>query len=290
MTNRTLIGLIGANIGNSLAPAINDLAFARAGAEGFYHSMDLDQLYLSPDDLPALLDAVKLAGFAGTNVTYPCKQSVIPLLDEIEPAATTIGAVNTVRFRNGRAFGFNTDWIGFGHAVTTQLPKSGQRLDLIAIVGAGGAGRAVAYALANLGVKSLLVYDTAKAQVDGLITDISPTFPNIEFKAAASLDEALDGATGVVNATPIGMFGHPGTPIPTSLLREGLWVGDVIYTPLETELIAAARERDLEVVTGDGMALGQAVAAFELMTDLKADQSAMQSELQRLLVERATEL
>jgi shikimate dehydrogenase len=284
MTQRFLLGLIGANLANSLMPDLQEFALRGAGAAGLYHAMDLEALGLTADDLPRLMDAAQLAGFAATGITHPCKERVIALLDEVSPAARSLGAVNLVCFRDGRRIGHNTDWSGFRQSVLDRFPTIGRRLDTVTVVGAGGAGRAVVHALLDLGAGRVLVCDAA----EGKAAALAAAFPGGKVAAAADPAGALPGSDGLVNATPIGMYGYEGTPVAPALLHAGLWVGDVIYTPVETRLILDARARGLETLTGDGMNLNQAIEGFRLMTGLEPDVAAMAGEYARLLAAART--
>ena len=265
---RSLVGLIGANIMSSLSPALHEDAFAAAGIRGHYHLMDLDRL--PGRRLGDLLAAAKAAGFDGVNVTFPCKQAVMPLLDEISSEARQIGAVNTVTIANdGHTVGYNTDRIGFGRNFEDGLGRASVEGKTAVLVGAGGAGRAVAFALMDLGTARLSIYDTNAAQAEALVADLSLHYDAARSRLAGSLPEAIAAAAGVVNATPVGMLGHEGMPVPAALLRPPLWVADVIYTPLETELIAAARAAGCRTMTGGGMCVHQAADAFRLFTGLE---------------------
>lgn len=281
---RYLSGLIGANLGNSLSAALHDATFAELGVPGFFHVMDLDVLGLGAGNLPRLIDVVRIGGFSGIQVTFPCKELVVPLLDGLDQHATRIGAVNTVVARNGRLTGHNTDWFGFHADLRRRFDDRPERLSQVAVIGAGGAGRAICYALAMAGAGRLRLYDKAEgkaAAVAEALAGVSAT----ELTAVGDLEAALAGATGIVNATELGMIGKPGTAVPADLLRSGLWVGEVIYTPLETELVKAALARGLEVMTGDGMNLYQGIESFRLITGLEPDVGFMTRTYRRLLAE-----
>lgn len=267
---RMLVGLIGANIQKSLSPALHEDALAAAGIRGHYHLMDLDRL--PGRGLADLLSAARTAGFAGVNITYPCKQSVMPLLDDVSPEARQIGAVNTVIMAGGGTTkGYNTDCIGFKRAFEETLGKDAACGKTVLLVGAGGAGRAVAYALLDVGVQTLLVNDKDLAQASrltaALIAHFGPGRTRIEIEPEA----ALSKASGVVNATPVGMLGVPGTPIPVDAITPHHWVADVIYTPLQTELIKVAAAKGARVMGGAGMCVHQAAATFRLFTGLIPD-------------------
>ena len=270
MTRRVLLGLIGENIMQSLAPTLHERALRAAGLEGHYHLMDFAELGPRAS-LSGLVAAVRVAGFAGVNVTFPVKEAVIELLDEVTPEAREIGAVNTIVVeRDGRLTGHNTDRSGFRRGFEAGLGRAAVAGRTAVLVGAGGAGRAVAAALLDLGVGTLLIHDRDAARAAALAAEIGRRIPR-RCAATADLAGALAGAAGFVNATPVGMLGHEGMPVPATLLRRDLWVADVIYTPLETALIAAARTAGARVMTGDGMCVHQAADAFRLFTGLEPD-------------------
>src|SRR5271154_4635178 len=163
INRQALIGLIGANIMKSLTPRIQIDAFAAAGITGHYHLMDVDQL--PGRTLNDLLQAVKTAGFLGVNITFPFKQAVIPLLDELSAEARQIGAVNTVTIgSDGRTIGYNTDRSGFRLNFEDGLGRANAEGKTAVLVGAGGAGSAVAFALMDLGLRTLIVFDKDAAR------------------------------------------------------------------------------------------------------------------------------
>ncbi|MDE2240426.1 MAG: shikimate dehydrogenase, partial [Rhodospirillales bacterium] len=205
----------------------------------------------------------------GVNVTHPCKQAIIPLLSDLSPDAQALGAVNTVLFRGGRRIGHNTDWSGFSESFSRRL--QGADLAHAVQVGAGGAGSAVAYALLKLGVTKLTLIDADLPRAEALATRYAPLFPDAVIEAAAASEGPMQSATGLVNCTPIGMAAHPGLPVPAALLRPELWVAEIVYFPLETALVKAARALGCRVSDGGGMAVFQAVAAFRLFTRLEPD-------------------
>lgn len=275
MFNRqALIGLIGANIMKSLAPALHIDAFAAAGITGHYHLMDVDQL--PGRTLPLLLRAVQTAGFLGVNITYPFKQDVMQLLDQLSPEARQTGAVNTVTISPaGHTTGHNTDRSGFRLNFEDGLGRAAAEGKTAVLVGAGGAGSAVAFALMDLGLRELLVFDKDGARAAALAVDVGRHCGADRCRVSERLSDAIAAADGVVNATPIGMAGFPGNPVPVETLRPRHWVADVIYTPIETELIRAAAAKGARVLTGGGMCVYQAVDAFRLFTGITPDVARM---------------
>jgi shikimate dehydrogenase len=272
---RLLIGLIGANIQGSLSPALHEDAFAAAGIAGHYHLMDLDQL--PGRRLDDLLSATRAAGFAGVNITYPCKEAALALVDAVSPEARQIGPINTVTFDcDGRATGHNTDCIGFRRSFEESLGLTdtlkGRK---VLLVGAGGAGRSAAFALFDLGAECLLVHDKDGARAEDLVACLVTQFRRPCSRVALDLATVLPHVAGVVNATPVGMLGNPGNPVPMERVEQRHWVVDVIYTPLETELIRMAREKGARVLGGGGMCVHQASEAFRLFTGLAPDVARM---------------
>jgi len=267
---KVLVGLIGANIMKSLSPALHIDAFAAAGIEGYYHLMDVD--VLKGRRLPQLLDAVKTAGFAGTNVTFPFKQDVLALLDEIDREAAQIGAVNSVTIApDGRTTGYNTDRRGFRRNFEEGLGRARAEAATVVLVGAGGAGRAVAFALMDLGAAVVVLYDRDNAQAAALMKDLARHYDASRCRLATDLEREIAEADGVVNATPVGMHGFPGNPVPVAALRAEHWAADVIYTPIETAFIKAAAGKGAKVLTGGGMCVHQAAEAFRLFVGVEPD-------------------
>ena len=273
MATNLLLGLIGAGIQASRAPALHEGEAAEQGLRCIYKLIDLEQLKLGTDALADLLTAAERMGFAGVNITHPCKQAVIPLLSELSPDARAIGAVNTVLLRDGRRIGNNTDWYGFAEGFRQGLPDA--PLDRVVQLGAGGAGSAVAYAAAKLGVQRLTIFDIDATRAHSLADQICKQFGAGRAVAGTDIEDAMKSADGLINTTPIGMVGHPGIPIAPALLRSSLWVAEVIYFPLETELLRSARDKGCRVLDGGGMAVHQAVEAFRLFTGIPADAARM---------------
>jgi shikimate dehydrogenase len=271
---RYLVGLIGAGIGSSISPALHEREADQQGVRYLYELIDLDVLGLAPGDVGELLTAARRLGFRGLNITHPCKQEVVKFLDELAGAAAELGAVNTVVFEGGRAVGHNTDRYGFAAGLARALP--GIVPDHVVLLGAGGAGLAVASALAGLGTRRLTVADVDLERARRLAQAVGvPGAVTVEVIPPELAPTRLAAADGLVNATPVGMEGHPGLPIAPDRLHAGLWVADVIYRPLDTALIRAARERGCRVADGGGMVVCQAAASFRLFTGRTPDENRM---------------
>lgn len=246
------------------------------GRATVYRRIDTLGSRASGQDLKTLLDAALYLGFNGLNITHPYKQAVLPLLDEVSEQATQLGAVNTVVIdATGHTTGHNTDVSGFGRGMEEGLPNA--KLDSVVQVGAGGVGNAVAYALVTHGVQKLQVadLDTSRAQALADVINNAVGREAVVGVDARGIEDVIAAADGVVNATPMGMPAHPGTAFDVSCLTKDHWVGDVVYMPIETELLKAARALGCETLDGTRMAIHQAVDAFRLFTGLEPDVSRM---------------
>jgi shikimate dehydrogenase len=272
-SNDLRLGLVGHGIQQSRTPAMHE---AEARAQGLTCSYELFDLEGQAEmTLTDILMATEAGGYAGLNVTFPFKQDVIPLLDHLSDAARRVGAVNTVVFRDGQRFGHNTDFWGFSESLRRGLPDA--KLDMVLLIGAGGAGGALAHALKDLGVSRLLIADTRVAVADELaraVGDVAAATDDLAGAAAA--------ADGIVNATPVGMKKMPGTPIPPDLLEPRHWIADIVYFPLETAFLKEARARGCRTLSGEGMAVFQAVRAFELFSGHVANADRMRDTFRRL--------
>jgi shikimate dehydrogenase len=282
---RHLVGLIGANIARSLSPALHEDAFAAAGIAGHYHLMDVSSL--PGRRLEDLLSAARTAGFAGLNVTHPFKEAVLPLLDDVAPDAQRIGAVNTVVFdKAGRTTGHNTDCSGFRRAFVEALGEHAARGKPVLQLGAGGAGRAVAFALMELGVGTMTIFDRDASRSAGLAAALERRFGPGRCATTVEPGAALAAAAGVVNATPVGMAGYPGVPLPVDLLQPRHFVADVIYTPIDTEFVKAARRTGCRTMNGGGMCVYQAAEAFRHFTGVPPDIGRMKRTFEAALARR----
>jgi shikimate dehydrogenase len=278
--NSILVGLVGAGIQASLTPRMHEEEGAAQGLRYRYELSDLDVLGLPPAALPGILEDAERRGFAGLNITYPCKQSVIAELDELSPDARAIGAVNTVVFKGGRRFGHNTDWTGFAGSFRRSLDGAGR--DRVVQFGAGGAGAAVAHALLTLDIRHLAIVDTDRVRASDLASALCARFGTGRAVAVENPADALAEADGLVNATPVGMAKFPGTVVPKNWLRREMWVSDVVYFPLETELLRAAGKIGCRTLSGAGMAVFQAAQAFELFCGIEPDIDRMLAHFERM--------
>jgi shikimate dehydrogenase len=269
-----LVGLIGAGIQASRTPSMHEHEAAEQGLHCEYRLIDLEKLQVGPEALPDLLTEAESIGFAGLNITYPCKQSVIGLLHELSEDARAIGAVNTVVLTGGRRVGHNTDWWGFAESFRRGLPDV--KMNSVVQLGAGGAGAAVAHAMLTLGAHQLVIFDLDTARARKLAADLCGRFGAGRAAARSDLAAAMATADGLIHATPTGMVKHLGLPLPAALLRPAMWVAEIVYFPLETELLREARRLGCRTMNGSGMAVFQAVEAFRLFTGITPDAERMQ--------------
>ncbi len=264
-----VVGLVGRGIQASRTPFMHESEGARLGLRYAYRLIDFDVLGLPDEALGEVMSTVRELGFRGLNVTHPFKRRILSQLSQTSPEAAVVGAANTVVFRDGETLGFNTD--GWGFARSFQETMSDCALKRVVQFGAGGAGAAVAHALLELGVADLAIVDLDRTQAEALAGRFASVAPGRV--RAGSADIA--GADGIVNTTPIGMAKYPGTPFDTAALTPAQWVADIVYFPAETALLQAARAAGCRVLPGTGMAIYQAVRAFELFTGLVPDPVAM---------------
>jgi len=278
---KVLLGLVGAGIQRSMSPALHEEEGRHHGLRVHYQLIDLDAAGVGVEALPELMRAARIMGFAGLNVTYPCKQSVLPLLDALSEEARAIGAVNTVVREGDRLVGYNTDGLGWSWGFRRALP--GADLSRVVLLGAGGAGSACADAVLRLGAAQLVLVDRDVARANALVSRLNANFAGARARAEATLAAALQGASGLIHATPTGMANSPGMPLAEEVLRPEMWVSEIVYVPLETPLLKAARRIGCATADGGHMNVGQAVRGFKLFTGLEADATRMEAHFRKLV-------
>jgi shikimate dehydrogenase len=268
-------GLVGAGIGGSFSPALHEREARELGLAAEYRLFDIEALDRAPEDVGALVREARDLGLAGVNVTHPCKQLVVPELDGLSPEAEALNAVNTVVFDGDRLVGHNTDTTGFQEAFRRGLP--GAATGRVVVVGAGGAGAAVAHAVLGLGAGEIAIADVEINRARELAAALERRFGDGRARAGepAALERWLPAADGLVHATPTGMPAYPGTAVPASLLRPGLWVAEIVYVPIETRLLSDARARGCRTLSGAAMVALQAADAMELFAGVRPDRERM---------------
>jgi shikimate dehydrogenase len=261
-----LVGLVGRGIQQSRTPAMHEAEGLARGLAYIYRLLDNDRMGNGRISLADVVEFAGFFGFDGLNVTFPYKQDILPLLDGLSPEAELLGSVNTVVLRDGRRVGHNTDLWGFEEAFRHAM--AGAPRGSVLLLGAGGAGAAVAHALLRGGTRRLMIRDTNGQRAERLAERLAAHFAGGVAEVAGDMRWAAAQADGIVNATPVGMIKVPGMPIEPALLRPECWVADIVYFPLETQLLAEARRRGCRTMSGDGMAVYQAARAFELFTGI----------------------
>jgi shikimate dehydrogenase len=275
-----LCGLIGAGIQGSRSPALHQAEARAQGLELTYKLIDLDALRVGIEALPRLVDDAVRDGYRGLNITFPCKQAVMPLLHGVSEEARAIGAVNTVVIAGGKLTGHNTDASGWSWGFKRVLPQAD--LARVVLLGAGGAGAAVGYAALQLGVSELSIFDVDASRAAALADNLRASFPDRKVASGRDLPAATRAASGLIHCTPTGMAGHPGMPLDEKLLRRSMWVSEIVYVPLETELLKAARRAGCATVDGGQMNVGQAIRGFKLFTGREADPERMDAHFRSL--------
>ena len=250
-----LAAVIGHPIAHSKSPRLHGYWLRKYGINGHYVPMDV-----APDDLGAVVAAMPKMGFVGANVTIPHKETVMTLIDELSEAAKAIGAVNTLVFKDGKTFGDNTDGYGFIENLRQGVPEWQADAGAAMVLGAGGAARAIVYSLLQAGVPEILLSNRTKARAETLHADFGDRVRVVDWDNAA---DALANTTTLVNTTSLGMLGKAPLEISLDALAPGATVTDIVYNPLETDLLRRAKEKGCKTVDGLGMLLHQAVPGFE---------------------------
>ena len=278
-----LVGLVGNGVGPSLTPALHMAEGRAQGLDYVYRTIDLNAVGVAPERIGEVLQWARALGYNALNITHPCKRLVIEHLDDVDTLAAELGAVNTVVFDGSRAIGYNTDTTGFALGFREGLPDA--PTDNVVLLGAGGAGAAVGDALLRLGTEHLTVVDLDIERATALAGELSARRPESRVDASASdkLPVLLASSDGVVHCTPTGMAEHPGIPFSAEMLHPDLWVADIVYRPLDTELLTSARRAGCRVCDGGHMAVHQATEAFELITGITPDADRMSRHFRRLV-------
>lgn len=282
ITSKTkLVGLLGHPVSHSQSPMMHNAAFSEAGLGFAYVAFDV-----AADRLEDAVAGIRALGLKGINVTIPHKVAIMPLLDEIHPLAKRIGAVNTVVIEDGRLIGYNTDGMGY---VRSLVDETGIQLDqqIVTMVGAGGAARAVAFTLAENGVKEIRIINRSRERAMILAESLQPIV-STKIVAQGEGKEAIADASLLINTTSIGMLPNiDEMPVPKEWLHERLVVSDLIYNPLETKLLSEAKAIGARIHSGVGMFVNQGALAFELWTGKKAPTEIMRETVLQQLTKTA---
>ena len=269
------LGLIGDNIAASQSPRLHEIAGRLCGLTVTYERLVPPQRNQTFEEVFAFCGA---EGFAGINVTYPYKERVVGMLDVADPAIRKIAACNTVLFGAGMPRGFNTDFTGF--VLGTAFGRDAEP-GRVAMIGAGGVGKAVAFGLVELGCRHLNLFDRDQARAEGLAAAVRQAAPDLTVEVASSAEEAVEGTDGLINCTPLGMVGYAGSAVPESGLSRARWAFDAVYTPVDTEFLLAAKAAGLSIMSGYELFFFQGVDAFRLFTGQDVDQAALRQALKQ---------
>lgn len=268
------LGLIGDNIRGSRSPLLHRLAGDLCG-------LDVGYERLIPAEIGADFDTVfercRTDGFRGVNITYPYKETVFARLAVGDARVRAMGACNTALFEAGGRVGLNTDYTGFIGAFRDGLP--GTSPGVVAVAGAGGVGKAIAFALAELGASELRLFDTDAGRAEALAASLRKALPDTTVLVAPAIADAADGADGLVNCTPLGMDGIPGTAVARPLMAGRHWAFDAVYTPLDTQFLLDARAQGLATISGYELFFHQGVDAFRAFTGRTVDARALRAAL-----------
>ena len=270
------LGLIGDNIAASSSPLLHLTAGELTGQGVRYDRLVPAELDC---DFDTLFDRCRDQGYRGLNITYPYKERVCDKVQASEPLIEAIGAVNTVRFSAQGAISYNTDYSGFIAAYESVRGKAAP--GVTTLIGSGGVGRAIAFGLGTLGASEIRIFDRQIDKAHGLADDLRAQFPNLTPVVATSIEEACDGAQGLVNGTPIGMVGYEGTPVPAPFLAGAIWVFDAVYTPLVTQFLADAQTAGLEIISGWELFFWQGRHAWSIFSDLDVDTPELRKRLEQ---------
>ena len=269
-----LLGLTGDNIQRSQSPLLHRLAGDLCGIDVSYEPLIPMDLRL---DFDAVFDRCRDAEYRGINITYPYKERVFARLDIKDPAVRALGACNLAVFGEGRPAGGNTDYSGFKAAFTEAFGHVSP--GIVAISGAGGVGKAIGFALADLGASEIRLFDLDDAKSTALKDSLATIAPHLKVHVAASIEAAAENADGLINATPLGMSGYPGTAIPPHAIARQDWAFDAVYTPDDTIFLRNARAAGLATMSGYELFFHQGVDAFRIFTGREVDQKALRAAL-----------
>ena len=277
--DKVRLGLIGDHIAASKAPRLHAAAGRMRGVEVTYDLLVPAEQGAGFDEL---FDRCAAGGYRGLNVTYPYKERAAARVGIESPLVRAMGAVNTVVFGPDGPRGFNTDHTGFVAAWRAAFGAAA-RPGVVCQVGAGGAGKAVAFGLAALGAEAIRLLDLDRGRAERLAAALREARPETDTTAAASLEDAARGARGIVNCSPVGMVGHEGTPVPRGLLPGAAWAFDAVYTPADTRFLADAAAAGLDTLSGYELFFAQGADGAEIFLGGPVDRS----RLRRALAEPA---
>ncbi len=260
------LGLIGDNIAQSQAPRLHHLA-------GRLVNLAISYERLVPRELEAGFEEIfagcEANGFRGINVTYPYKELAATKVKIVDPVVRAMGAVNTVLFERSGPVGFNTDYSGMIAAYRSV--RGDRAAGRVCMVGAGGVGKAVAFALLKLGLERLWIVDLDWRKAEDLAARLNAVSPGISVSVSNDIEAIAAHADGLVNCTPVGMVGHEGTPLPRKQMRRGQWAFDAVYTPVDTQFLTDAVAEGLTAISGYELFIHQGIDAWQIFAGRPVD-------------------
>lgn len=268
------LGLIGDNIVQSSSPALHKQA-------GRLHNKTTTYDLLTPKQLgrsfPQILQTCATDGYRGINVTYPYKEKAAPLAPAGDPNVRRIGAVNTIVFDQDGLTGYNTDYSGFIAAYRRAMGHTDT--GPVLLIGSGGVGRAVAFGLAKLGTTDLRLMDRDVDKSQATADALKSAAPGLDVSIWTDAETAAHGASGLINCTPVGMAGHPGTPLQDDAMQGATWAFDAVYTPIETTFLKSARRHGLTTISGWELFFFQGLHAWQIFSGLPCDETLLRQDL-----------
>jgi shikimate dehydrogenase len=270
------LGLIGDNIAASRAPDLHHAAARICGIEVVYDRLAPRDLGLAFDDVIA---QARARGLRGLNITYPYKERVLRFVTIENAVVQAIGACNTVIF-DDPAIGLNTDYTGYIEAFKGRF--GAMRPGTVAMAGSGGAGKAIGFALAQLGARALTLFDVEEEKSRALADSLRKNQTDMAVRIAASLPQACENAEGLINCTPLGMVGNDGNAFDGIALKGRNWICDAVYTPPETAFLKEGQRAGIEILSGYELFLYQGIHAFELFTGHRVNADALRRMLETI--------
>ena len=269
-TKPVRLGLIGDNIEQSKSPLLHRTAGELAGLDVTYDLLIPKDMGLSFDEVFA---QARVSGFHGINITYPYKEVVTSKVTVLDPFVRGIGAVNTVVFDADGPKGFNTDYTGFMNAY--RFVRGKKPPGVVCLIGTGGVGKAVAFGLIGLGAQAIHCLDLDPVKAAGLSDALVALGSQTRIEVFGDAVDAVEGADGIINCTPLGMVGIGGSPLPAYAMQEAAWVFDAVYTPVDTQFLGDALRAGLTVISGFELFLGQGGDAWKIFTGIEIDHTAL---------------
>jgi shikimate dehydrogenase len=268
------LGLIGDNISRSKAPLLHQLAGKLMGLQVRYDR-------LIPKDLGREFDGVfedcVRKGYRGINITYPYKERVVPKVRIDDPLVRALAAVNTVVFASDGPTGHNTDYSGFMAAYRASAGDAAP--GPVCMIGAGGVGKAVAFALLGLGLRELRLVERDLPKAEALAAALRAEDRTLDVTVTADPAEAAAGTYGLINCTPVGMVGYGGTPMPRELMAGASWAFDAVYTPIDTQFLVDAKAEGLTIISGYELFFYQGLHAWEIFSGRPIDEASLRRAL-----------